>query len=267
MFGLVPYVHRKRQASSLSLYLYILFDWSSHTVFVFTSRKISCHRFQQFTVCIHTFTNTSHALALSQFTHRYFQFIWFNWMKWNWNRQRVFFYTCRCTCRCVNIWFEHALFQREILSYSTIRSAQWQRDDAKFTLCLHRSMCRSSERESFAIHWKSHRCECLCNDVITWCIVIATPYNRHDQHACRVYKQNGNNRLAFIRHCLLRTQNAESREYPWTATTTTTTTKTIAAEQRMIARIATRMQCRRLADRTFIIFVGKQKECAIPVRA
>lgn len=123
-----------------------------------------------------------------------------------------FLYTCRCTCRCVNIWFEHASFQREILSYSTIRSAQWQRDDAKFTLCLHRSMCRSSERESIAIHWKSHRCECLCNDVITWCIVIATPYNRHDQHACRVYKQNGNNRLAFIRHCLLRTQNAESRE-------------------------------------------------------
>lgn len=72
----------------------------------------------------------------------YFQFIWFKWMKRNWNRQRVCFLPAAgAHMPCVNIWSKHASFQRKSLSRSLIiTDGEQERILTKFTLCLHRSI-------------------------------------------------------------------------------------------------------------------------------
>lgn len=98
--------------------------------------------------------------------------------------------------------------------YSLTKQSHFPREsraNAKSFLSVYISqfaeVSKENAREQWAeqIHWKIYRCDCLCYDVITWFTVITMPCIRHGQHVWRVCKQNGNNRLAAIRHYLLRT--------------------------------------------------------------
>lgn len=165
------------------LYLYIcLID--RHTHFVFTCRKISCHRFQQFTVYMHAYILTC-CCFLSLCTHRYFQFNGKTVKKnhVNWNRQRVF--TCRRTCRIVNIWFEHALLcfasKRNSLAlneFENLRRAG-ESNESKRTLCLHLSICRSSKRAEHNTlkDRQVWMCACLCT--MTWSLDSSSSSSLH----------------------------------------------------------------------------------------
>lgn len=165
---------------SLSLHL---FDWSSHTFCIHMPQNIvpSIPAIHCLHACIH-----SHMLLFSLTVYAsIFPIQWKDSEKnhVNWNRQRVF--TCRRTCRIVNIWFEHALLcfasKRNSLAlneFENLRRAG-ESNESKRTLCLHLSICRSSKRAEHNTlkDRQVWMCACLCT--MTWSLDSSSSSSPH----------------------------------------------------------------------------------------
>lgn len=206
----------ERQAFSLSFPSVFLIDRHS-SFFVFTRRKISCHRFQQFTHRLHTTrkytvsTSKPTIMSRSLFTHPIIP-VRVDWMKTkmskrNWNRQRVFLYLLTGANAACKHMIESCFNTNKLFSCSLNRCApesrEWNdRFGSLFTSETH-------ARERHAEHTTKQNCTGARVSVLWRDHLIHRHRSRHDPawSLCRVCKQNGNNWLAFIRHYLLRIQS------------------------------------------------------------
>lgn len=160
----------------------------------------------------------------------------------------------------INIWSDWAAFRSHTSEFASLKRMRKTKPHKIYSLFTSLSKFR---QRIVAIHRKMNECESLCVCVLWRDHLIHR--HRHTIHAtrspclmphdCRVNKtvtigslQSG---IAFFVH----KPSSRSEWIVWMSV------------HRMLTQIATRLQYSRLTERTFIIFIGRQKECGIRVIA